>query len=850
MKHNKKSITLRKIIYYTSIIFLVITSHSFAQKGSIEGIITDDNGPIPGVNVFLMNTSIGGISGSEGFYKITNIPAGEYEIRYSAVGYKSIFITQKIFDNKTVRIDITLDLDIIEVEEVKVTDRKIQEQSDTRASLLNVKPASARVLPGAVTDVFRTLQAMPGVLAPNDFSSQLIVRGSGPDQNLIVMDDVEIFNPYRLYGVISMFNPEAVADINLITGGFPAKYGDRLSAVLDITNRQGNISKNFTGNINASIVSANVVLEGKNPLNIPGSWLINSRRTYYDLIIEPFVKNTGLVEDNVSFPNFYDVQTKLVFGPFSGNKFFINGIYSRDGVEIVSAKNRTNPDSIGVFDLTKNDLASFAWHYAPNNKLLNKVIVSWYRNSGDSDFDSKFLDPSLNRDNFEEVAPDTLKPYLLGFSLNSNYKFAKSSISDELLYVWGNDYKLEAGIGVDFMKTTIDFDFDLDPQLQAFLNSNSNVRSSIDDLSEVKEYKRYHAYLSNNFRIGNSLYINPGVRFDHYDILNKSYVAPRLSVSYALNEITTIRGTWGMYYQSPGYEKLRDRNLFLNFSPQYTDPLEAEKAVHYVLSFERWLTSEWFAKIEGYYKKFDDLIVQRLVAGTGYYSEAIPGKDPKYAESLTRPVPTKIDSATQIPVNNSFGEAYGLEFLLEKRNIDGNNKFDGWVSYSYAFANRFEEGLKLPFRFDQRHTFNFIMNYKINNWLDLGVRFQYGSGFPITEAKGIKPRIALIDTDGDFEPDSPIISSRGSEVIYDVDFGDRTNRYQSRKPAYHRLDLRLSAFTQFWDFDWTFYLDVINIYNRSNIVGYDYFIDDDLSLKRESTSMFPILPTIGFNARF
>jgi hypothetical protein len=118
-----------------------------------------------------------------------------------------------------------------------------------------------------------------------------------------------------------MFNPDAVSDVNLISGGFPAKYGDRLSAVLDVTNREGDRTKNLKGNINASIIDANIVLEGKNPFNIKGSWLFNSRRTYYDLIIEPFVKKAGLVDQNTSFPNFYDFQTKLVFGPFNGSKF-------------------------------------------------------------------------------------------------------------------------------------------------------------------------------------------------------------------------------------------------------------------------------------------------------------------------------------------------------------------------------------------------------------------------------------------------------------------------------------------------------------------------------------------------
>ena len=134
------------------------------------------------------------------------------------------------------------------------------------------------------------------------------------------MDDVE--NLILTDGVISMFNPDAVRKGKFITGGFPARYGDRLSAVLDVTNKEGNDNKYISGSLNASIIDANLVLEGKNPFNLKGSWMINSRRTYYDLIIEPFVKNAGLVDQNVSFPNFYDVQTKIAIGPYDGHKIF------------------------------------------------------------------------------------------------------------------------------------------------------------------------------------------------------------------------------------------------------------------------------------------------------------------------------------------------------------------------------------------------------------------------------------------------------------------------------------------------------------------------------------------------
>jgi len=826
---------------------------ALAQTGTLAGKVTHNNSPVPSVNIIVINSGLGIGSDINGNYRVENLPAGSYDVKFSSVGYKTETFSVTILAGKTYELNVTLEEEAIEMETVEVTGTHMQDQRDTRTSLIDLNPRDAKILPGAVEDVFRPLQSMPGVLAPTDFSSQLIVRGSGPDQNLIILDDVEVFNPYRLYGVISMFNPDAIEDVSLISGGFPAKYGDRLSAVLDVTNREGSRTKSITGSINASIVQANLVLEGKNPFNLKGGWLFNSRRTYYDLIIEPFVKSAGLVDENTSFPNFYDFQSKLVIGPYSGHKFLLSGIISRDGVDVVSGKERNTPDSIGVFNITRNDLLSAAWHYTPNQNLLNKFIISWYKNNGTTDFDSQFLDPSLNRDAFEDAIPDTLSPYLLNFSFGGDFSYIKYSIDDKLIYFAG-DHIIEAGIGADFMKTTIDFTFDLDPQLEAIFSGNPQIRSVLNDLKDIKHYNRYRAYLQDNFKLTEQLTLQPSLRFDYYNILNKPYLAPRISLSYAIGNLTTLRAAWGVYYQSAGYEKLRDQNILFDLSNRYTHELTAERAIHYVLGIERWLSTEWSLKLEGYYKDFDNLYIPDVMQGSRYFTEAVPGKDPRFVSGWTLPYAVQGDSLTQIPLNGSYGEAYGVEVLLAKKNIIRGSSLSGWISYALAFTNRYENDKNFPFRFDQRHTVNVVLNYTLNSWLELGVRWQYGSGFPYSEPVGVKPRIILEDQDLDGIPETPVIATRknnsgGEEtVIYDIDFGDK--KLNSRKPEYHRLDVRLNALADWWDLDWVFYLDVINIYNHSNIIAYDYYVTETLTLGREPTTMLPIIPTLGFSVKF
>jgi hypothetical protein len=338
--------------------------------------------------------------------------------------------------------------------------------------------------------------------------------------------------------------------------------------------------------------------------------------------------------------------------------------------------------------------------------------------------------------------------------------------------------------------------------------------------------------------------------------LDKAYVAPRASLSYALDKLTTIRLNWGIYYQSPGYEKLLDTGILYDLSKKYTSRLDAEKAIHYIVGIDRWITNEWNLKLDGYYKDFSNLIVQKVVQGSNYYTEPVPGKDTRFSSGWTRPITITGDSLTQIPVNGSYGEAYGLEFFLAKKNIMNNNRFSGWISYSLAYANTFEDDKEYPFRFDQRHTFNVVFNYQINNWLDIGVRWQYGSGFPISQPVGIKPRIILQDNNLDGIPETPVIATRKSssdpnapaEVIYDIDYSG--NKLNARKPAYHRLDVRLTALAGYWGWDWSFYLDVINVYNRKNVIAYDYYVSDNLQLGRTPNNMFPIIPTLGFSVKF
>lgn len=842
-----------------ALITLTFISNSFSQvktdslaSSTLSGTVYNSENKFLNnilINITGTGRSYKAFSDISGKYSLALIP-GSYDIKVSTPGFDLYeYRNFSISPGESKTLNIFLIEKNISTEEIEVEGLFRQRQEDLRTSLFNVKPQDVKMLPGAVEDVLRSLQSLPGVTTPNDFTSQLVIRGSGPDENLIIMDDVEIFNPYRLYGLVSMFNPETLSDINLITGGFPAKYGDRLSAVLDVMNKEGDRKKNLSSVVNASITNANLIFNGKNPLNIPGSWIVSSRRTYYDLIIGPFAKKAGLITDDSSFPSFKDIQFKLAIGPFTKSKFIINGVFSQDGVDIIPGKDSKEADSIAVTDVTNNDMLSIGWHYTPNQNFNSRTTLSWYQNRGDNDFSSELLDPLIDREGYTPAQRDSLRQIgaLLGLDFNSRYTFRKFSLGNRSILLNKNSEQ-EFGAGIDVVRTDLSYNLIMDDQFRAFINNFPTASALLDNFNLDGENNiRAYVYGQSMFKLTDRIFFQPSLRLDYFQIIQKPYLAPRVNVGYALDPLTTLRSSVGVYYQSPGLEKLVDGRTFFDLTNAAENGLRAEKAYHVILGIDRWITNDWFAKIEGYYKRFDDLIEQEKLIGHRYeFTLKDPSNtDPLYVKNYDNWVRSAekvaFDSLTTNPVNVGSGNAYGFEISLEKKFTTPRTKLYGWINYSFSVSDREKYGITTPYRFDQRHTANVVLNYRIKPWLELGARWTYATNFPITTPIGIRPRLV---------GDSMAVNPVSNEVIFNLDYGGPSNQFNDKKPVYHRLDIRATAYTTFWNTDWAFYIDVINAYNRKNVVGYDYWLANDLTLKRKTVGMFPILPTIGINARF
>jgi hypothetical protein len=846
---------------YVYCLFALLFGHVLghaADRGALGGVVRQASGdPLAGAVVRLVGTSRGAITQSNGRFLVKDVEPGLVQVRVTFVGYDTVQKAVQVRANDTADVSIVLIEDTRNRGDIIVTATRRQEQTDTRTSVISITPKEAKYKAGAVEDVFRALQGLPGVTAPNDFSSQLVIRGSGPDQNLILMDGIELFNPYRLYGFISLFNPETVSQINLITGAFPAPYGDRLSAVLDVNNRDGSRDSGyFAGKLNVSITNANLITEGKLPF-LQGSYILSTRRTYYDLIAGPIARASGAVDGDVALPNFGDIQARLTFFPATNHKVYVNGLFSSDNTQFESSANRTQADSLSLVDRSFNSVAGLTWLFTPSETFSSRAVFSWYENRGANSFggqggSQRIAGEEVTREEFRRIQ-DSLRregidvPTLYRINGNTNFRFAKWTARLDQVWSPSPDHRLEFGTMIDDITTGVGFEVDIDPRLRAVQQSNPRAISFPEEFEANISYLRLGTYFQDNIRLTNRLTVQPGIRHDYYEYINRHYFSPRLAASFAVDEITTIRASSGVYYQSPGYEKLFDRSVFLDFTDPSTRNLRAERSIHGVLGFERMLTDEWQFRAEAYYKWFDDLILQQVVPGTVYRVDRVPGQPATSEQGWTTPIATIGDSLTALPVNVATGESYGIEFLVQKVAIVGENTFYGIASYALSWSNRYRDGLIIPFNFDRRHALNLSGGYRLGSNWDLSVTWTYGSGFPWTDAVGITPRIVRREDPqtGELRPEIER-NFKGIELVADRGGLDNLNR--GRLPDYHRLDVRVTTYPQWFGLTWSVYLDVINVYNRRNIISRNWRVDDETGeIGFRETAMLPILPTFGFS---
>ncbi len=315
------------------LIFLIFTIEIISQSktGIISGEVRDavTKQPLPGANIIIEGTNIGSACDADGYFVIKNVAPGRYSLKASMIGYKSSVITElNINPNRNHSVNFELNSAAMEIDEVKVTADYFYKPEENPVSFRTISPEEIRRSPGSAEDIFRVMQSLPGVATAGSKSAQLIVRGGSPDENLTLLDGVEVYNPIHFartgesMGVISIVNPALLQKVDFLTGGFPVRYGDKMSSVFDMTLRDGN-KEVFNTDANLNIAGFGVMLDG--PLIENSNMILSLRRGFFDLI-------TSTLNRPVS-PSYYDAVGKITYDINNKNKISLLGFYYLDQIE-------------------------------------------------------------------------------------------------------------------------------------------------------------------------------------------------------------------------------------------------------------------------------------------------------------------------------------------------------------------------------------------------------------------------------------------------------------------------------------------------------------------------------------
>lgn len=550
------------LIFFT----YTLTIYSSYSSTSLNGYIkdTESKETIIGAVLSISGTNLGAYSNKNGFYSITNIPSGKQEIRINFIGYKEKVLQIDFKNGQSLRRDIELEQSPIMTDEVTVRSERADDRRQISISRINVPVKQLKKLRiGGESDVFRSLQFLPGILTSSQISSGLFVRGGSPDQNLVLIDGATVYNPSHLFGFISTFNADAIKDVDLIKGGFPAEYGGRLSAVLAMTQKDGN-KEEFHGKANLGVLSSKLSLEGP---GLPGgSWFIGGRRTYFELIKE-------FLPDDPTEPipdfNFYDINAKYAQDIGIDDKLFFSGFMSKDNLDYDGIGATLNLD-VG------NTTGSLRWTRIIKENLFNSLSISG------SQYTNRF---SGGPSGFAFLIENQITDYTLKETLE-----------------WYNSDYLTHKFG--FEVTNYVFDY-----IQSFTGEDTVSSSGSNDPGstnlQIVDWN-YSAFAQANYNIMEIVQLQGGLRASYWDLSKHLTIDPRVAMKYKVSDDFSVKAAWGIYHQNLRLAAQPDFSFFDTWLPTDTT-LPPSKSIHYILSAETVPYEGYNLNFDLYYKQMYDV---------------------------------------------------------------------------------------------------------------------------------------------------------------------------------------------------------------------------------------------------
>jgi len=667
-----------KITIFISLHLFVSASLSWAGQYRLSGFVKDSlsGESLPGVHIFLPEKSTGATTNNYGFYSIL-LSEGEHRLEVSYVGYRTQSIVVLMESNK--RLDINLssgfDLELVEVE----ADQYSVNIPTLGTISMPIKQITNTPALLGERDILKVFQLMPGVQRGNEGTGGLFVRGGGYDQNLIILDDAIVYNASHLFGFFSLFNGDAIKDVKLIKGGFPARYGGRLSSVMDITMRDGDLRR-YRGEIGIGLISSRFTAEGP-VIYDRASFLISGRRTYLDQIFTPLMPD----EEKIGY-YFYDWNTKFNYKFNDNNRAYLSGFFGEDNLNTrYSEPGQQNKNGI-------------KW----NNALVSLRIASVFPNGV---FINNTLLFSQYRTGFfyENINTIDSKKYALDYFTGIRDYSAKS---DMIFNPFPYHTVRFGGIGIFHNFSPGSFEI-----TNEFVNESRSQRP--------RERTFEGALYVENEYIKNRLMYNLGLRLSYYNAasLNKVKPEPRITIGYKLTERNSVKAAFSNMNQYIHLLSNTAGALPTDLWLPASSDLIAQNSNQY--SFGWHFLSGWHDlefSFETYYKKSENVLTYRDGANFFFIDDQNPSADINWKENVT----------------SGQSLSYGFEFLLHKR----SGRVNGWLAYTWSKAdakfNEINNGDKFPANFDRRHDFALTLNYEHSERINFSMSWVYMTGYPIT----------------------------------------------------------------------------------------------------------------------
>jgi hypothetical protein len=788
---------IKKIIL---LIVLLTSIFSFSQeKFTLSGTIADlkTKETLIGVNVFILETKTGITTNEYGFYSIT-LPKGEYTISISYVGYQ--VIEEKVNLNSNIKKNFLISESSQLLKEVVIVDNKKRvdirkpEMSVNKLTIQEIKEMP--VIFGEV-DIIKSILTLPGVTNAGEGQSGFNVRGGGADQNLVLLDEATIYNSSHLFGLFSVFNPDAIKDLKLYKGGIPARYGGRLSSVLDIYQKEGN-KNDFHMNGGIGLISSRILAEGP-IVKGKGSFVVAGRASYAHLFLK--------LVDNPNLAYFYDLNTKLSYSLNEKNNIYLSGYFGRDVFQL-------NDSFVNTYG---NTVINFRWNHLFSEKLfsnlsliysdyyygLNLDLIGFNWDSGIKNYNIKY--------DFKHYLSDKLK---LTYGINSNYydfnpgkiepTRPDSGINEDQL---DKKYALENAIYIDAehqISNKIAVSYGV--RVSSFLRLGNQT---------LNTYANNQPVIFNpNFQIYESAEPTGTISYGKNETIAKfENLEPRLAISYTFNENQSIKASYNRMSQY----------LHLISNTQSPTPLDV------------WAPSDNFLKPQ--------LLDQ---VALGYFQNI---KDDEYSlelETFFKKIKNRVDyidganlianEAIERVVLNGQARAYGLEVLFRKN----TGRFKGWLSYTLSRTEQKVEGRTAietginngdwyKTGFDKLHNLAVVANYKWTEKWRFSANLIFQTGQPVTFP------------DGQYEYEGITVPNFSS-------------RNENNLPSYHRIDVSATLTPhknkkRKWQAEWVF--GIYNLYNRMNAASITFRQNQETASNEAiRLSIFGIVPSATYNIKF